>query len=70
MFTRLFLPVFVIFFIFISLGDKFLPEPLKSASTNTRTNVNGFLVGLFPKKEFKNPNQRTEDAVEKTLESP
>lgn len=69
MLKRLSLPIFVIFLIFVSLGDKFLPEPLKGASVSTRTNINQFLVGLFPTKKFKNPNQRTEEAVDKTLDS-
>ena len=68
MFKRLGLPILVIFLVFVSLGDKFLPEPLKGASVSTRTNLNQFLVGLFPTKKFRNPNQRTEEAVEKTLE--
>jgi hypothetical protein len=61
--------VFTIFIVlallFITLGDRVLPEPLASASLKTRTSANEFLVGLFPNKQPKNPNKRTEDAIQK-----
>lgn len=50
--------------LFITVGDRVLPEPLASASTNTRTNINQFLVGLFPDGKTKDLNQRTKEAVE------
>ncbi len=34
--------------IFISAGDSFLPQPLASASYKTRTQLNEFLIGMFP----------------------
>jgi len=34
--------------IFISVGDAFLPQPLASASYKTRTQLNEFLISLFP----------------------
>ena len=56
--------VTVLFLIFVSIGDRILPKPLSDASRNTRNGINNALIGIFPKKEFKNPNQRTEKAVE------
>ena len=50
--------------IFITMGDRFLPQPLSDASRNTRVSINKTLVGLFPKKKFRNPHKRTEDSVD------
>ncbi len=49
---------------FVLVGDIFLPEPLKSASKNTKTAINSTILGLFPSEGFDNPNERTEKAVE------
>jgi hypothetical protein len=55
--------------VFIGFGDKFLPEPLKGASTTTRTTVNNFVIGLIPNRQPKtNPYQRTEDAIKQQEE--
>ncbi len=62
------LPSLLVFLVFVSLGDKFLPEPLSSASFNTRSSINEFLISLFPEKEFTNPYERTEDAIDKQSE--
>jgi hypothetical protein len=51
--------------LFISTGDQFLPSPLNDYSRNTRNGINDFLSGLFPNKEFKNPNQPVEDLIKK-----
>ncbi|HEY9874025.1 MAG TPA: hypothetical protein V6D12_11345 [Candidatus Obscuribacterales bacterium] len=51
-------------FLFVGFGDRVLPKPLSTASLQARTTVNGYLLGLFPKKRFKNPNERTETAVD------
>ena len=59
------LPIILSALIFVSMGDKFLPEPLSSASLNTRTSINDFLISLFPQKEFTNPYERTEDAIDR-----
>ncbi|MEM7554491.1 MAG: hypothetical protein AAF378_10390 [Cyanobacteria bacterium P01_A01_bin.84] len=57
----------VVFLLFIALGDSILPEPMKSASYNTRTGINNFVIGLFPSWEPKlDPKKRTRDAIEKT----
>ncbi|PNW44545.1 UNVERIFIED_CONTAM: hypothetical protein BEN50_12715 [Euhalothece sp. KZN 001] len=37
--------------LFVSAGDMFLPQPLAKASYRTRTEINEFLLSLFP-----NPN--------------
>lgn len=51
--------------VFIGFGDRFLPEPLKSASANTRTSINNAITGLFPSwRPSLDPHQRTEDAIE------
>ena len=63
---RLMLPVVFLSLVFVGFGDKFLPEPLKSTSVNTRNGINQFVIGLFPNKKFKDPNQRTEDFLETT----
>jgi len=56
--------IFIVFLIFVTLGDKFLPGSLGKASANTRQEINSLVKRIFPQKEFKNPNQRTEDAVD------
>lgn len=56
----------ILFLLFVALGDKVLPKPLSTASVQTRTSLNNFFVGLFPKKEPKlNPYERTEKEIEK-----
>lgn len=37
--------------LFVSAGDMFLPQPLAQASYRARTEINQFLLSLFP-----NPN--------------
>lgn len=49
---------------FVTVGDVILPEPLRSASKNTKTTINTFIIGLTPKDKFTNPNERTEKAVD------
>ena len=53
----------ILFLLFISIGDRILPQPLSDASRNTRTQINDFLFSLFPKKELKNPHRRTEETI-------
>lgn len=56
--------------LFVGWGDRLgLPQPIADASTQTRTSINNFFVGLFPSRSPKDPNQRTEDAV-KELDRP
>jgi len=50
--------------IFVTVGDIILPEPLRSASKNTKATINSFIIGLAPKDKFTNPNDRTEKAVD------
>ncbi|BAY31319.1 hypothetical protein NIES2107_31780 [Nostoc carneum NIES-2107] len=55
----------LLFLIFVGFGDSFLPKPLSSASLQTRTAINQFVVGLFPNWHPKtNPNSRTERALD------
>lgn len=60
--------LFILFLIFVTIGDKILPGSLGQASANTREGINNFVKGIFPKKEFKNPNERTEEEVDKLKE--
>ena len=47
------------------MGDKVLPGALGKSSTQTRIALNNFAIDLFPNiKRPKNPNTRTEKAVE------
>ena len=60
-----FIILFLLFVIFVGVGDSFLPEPMKSASLNTRKTINNTLIGLFPKRESKlKPHERTRKAIE------
>ncbi len=60
-----FIVIFLLFAIFVGIGDSFLPEPMKSASLNTRTSINKSLVGLFPNRKSKlKPHERTQKAIE------
>ncbi|NJN74985.1 MAG: hypothetical protein HC796_00355 [Synechococcaceae cyanobacterium RL_1_2] len=50
--------------IFIALGDKVIPGPVGKASFTMREGINNFVTGLIPDKKFRNPNERTEKAIE------
>lgn len=55
----------LLFAIFVGIGDSFLPEPMKSASLNTRKTINKNLIGLFPNRKSKlKPHERTRKAIE------
>ncbi|MDJ0796991.1 MAG: hypothetical protein QNJ51_09170 [Calothrix sp. MO_167.B12] len=55
----------VLLLIFIGFGDSFLPKPLSTASFQTRTTINNFVVGIFPTWEPKTKRyERTEKALE------
>ncbi len=59
--------LFLLFLVFVGIGDRVLPEPMKSASFNTRTNINKYLIGLFPTGRSKlKPHERTRKAIEET----
>ncbi|MEB3215536.1 MAG: hypothetical protein VKN72_04630 [Nostocales cyanobacterium 94392] len=59
--------VVLIFVLFVGIGDRVLPEPMKSASFNTRTTINKNLLGLFPTWKSKlKPHERTNKAIEDT----
>jgi hypothetical protein len=60
-----FILLFLLFVIFVGVGDRLLPEPMKSASLNTRTSINKGLIKLFPTRESKlKPHERTRKAIE------
>ena len=50
--------------LFIGMGDNFLPQPLNNISSNTRSNINQFLMGLFPDEKPINIRERTERALD------
>ncbi len=66
MFTRSnFTYLAILALLFISLGDRFLPPPLSTASLQTRTAMNNLLVGAFPSWRPKTkPYERTEKAID------
>ncbi|AFZ36759.1 hypothetical protein Sta7437_3252 [Stanieria cyanosphaera PCC 7437] len=37
---------------YVTLGDEFLPQPYSSSSQKVRSEINEFLIGLLPNKEF------------------
>jgi len=63
---RVLIPFFLVV-VFIAFGDRFLPEPLKSASANTRQTLNQVMMGLVPNnwKPGVDPNESAEEAFEK-----
>ncbi len=56
-----------LFLLFVFVGDRILPEPMKSASTRTRTQLNNFVLGLFPSDKPKNLNEQREKKLEQQL---
>jgi hypothetical protein len=59
-------PIIVLAVLFVAIGDKILPEPMKSASRSTRATVNEFVINLVPNRKPKtNPYERTEKEIEK-----
>ncbi|HEY9701905.1 MAG TPA: hypothetical protein V6C58_05645 [Allocoleopsis sp.] len=63
--------VIFLFLIFVGFGDKFLPQPLNSASTNTRNTINNYLYSLVPSwKPKNNPNERTEKEIDQLQNRP
>jgi hypothetical protein len=57
-----YIPLILIFFLlFVAGGDQVLPGSLGKASTQTRTAMNNFFIGLFPSWRPKTkPYERTE----------
>lgn len=65
MFSKAKFPLLVaLFLLFVLLGDRIPFQPVSNASLQTRTTLNNFMLGLFPKKQPKNPYERTEKAIE------
>jgi hypothetical protein len=57
--------ILLVFVLFVAIGDSVLPEPMKSASLNTRKTINKQLIELFPTRESKlKPHERTRKAIE------
>ena len=60
MFFKKMAPVFaVLLILFVSAGDRVLPQPLSGYSVSMRTTV----LGWLPKIRRQNYNEKTEDAV-------
>lgn len=58
--------VIILALLFVSVGDRFLPKPLNTASVQTRTSLNNFMVSLFPAwKPKTKPSERTQKAIDK-----
>jgi hypothetical protein len=55
---------FLLILVFVGFGDSFLPKPLSTASYQTRTTINNFVIGMFPAWRPKtDPNKRTQEAI-------
>lgn len=64
--TKAAIPLFLILaLVFIGFGDQFLPQPLRSASFNTRVALDQWMTNSFNLWQPRtNPNARTERALE------
>jgi hypothetical protein len=59
--------VLILGLLFITLGDRILPQPLKGISLQIRNSLNTFMIGLVPNSKPKvNTYERTEKALEET----
>ncbi|MBE9118372.1 hypothetical protein IQ249_20990 [Lusitaniella coriacea LEGE 07157] len=54
----------VLFVIFVAFGDQFLPKPLSTASVQTRTSINKFLLGLFPTRRPRDRNEERQKKID------
>jgi hypothetical protein len=65
-----YMPLIIIgFLLFVAGGDQVLPGALGKASTQTRTSINRFFIGLFPYWQPKTkPYERTEKELRKLEE--
>lgn len=46
--------------VFILAGDLFLPQPYRSGSQQLKSNINHFLIGLIPRAEIMNIQQKND----------
>ncbi len=44
--------------VYVTLGDRFLPQPYGNRSQEVRSNINQFLIGLFPDNELETLKSR------------
>ncbi|MGI0491825.1 hypothetical protein ACN4EG_08430 [Alkalinema pantanalense CENA528] len=61
------IPVAVILLVviaFIGFGDQVLPQPIGRYSLQARNSIDQMMINLFPNWKPRNPNARTEDAVQ------
>lgn len=49
--------IIALIIVFVAIGDAFLPQPLATASYQARTQLNEFLLRLFPNTDFKETDQ-------------
>lgn len=50
--------------VFFTVGDQFLPEPMKSWSYNLRTSTTGFITGIFDPNDKLDPNKAREEQLD------
>lgn len=64
--SNVFIIPLVLFLVFVGFGDKFLPNPLNTASLQTRITLNKWIMGLFPERDGDgiNPNKEREAQIE------
>ncbi|MEA5515067.1 hypothetical protein [Nodularia sp. UHCC 0506] len=56
------------FLLFVAAGDQVLPGALGTASTQTRTAMNNFVINLFSWQPQSKPYERTEKELQKLEE--
>lgn len=61
------MPTAIAGFIFVGVGDKFLPQPLGGYSKNVREQINQRLLGVVPDPDLKRPSEEREKEVEKLM---
>ena len=63
-FKKLTLALATIALLFVSLGDRVLPDPVAGYSLQARTTVSKFMLGLLPNIKRQNHDATTEQAVD------
>jgi hypothetical protein len=53
--------------IFVGIGDRFLPPPLKTLSQIARQTMNQKLLEFLPKPKLKRPSEQRENQIEELI---